>query len=136
VSSVCQLALAASRVPRRRWLARVEVMAGLQAAHELMLTDLRASPSVEELAEVANLSPAHFRRAYRDVYGAPPIQYRQRYRLDVAYRMIQRGTPVGKAALAVGYESLPTFSRQFLKRFGKNPSEIRPAIRPEISRFG
>lgn len=126
MSSVCQLALAASRVPRRRWLARVEVMAGLHASLVMMLTDLRTSHTVDELAEAANLSPAHFRRAFRDTYGASPVQYRQRYRLDVAYRMIQRCTPVGEAALAVGYESLPTFSRQFVKRFGRSPSELRP----------
>ena len=79
-----------------------------------------------ELARVACLSPNHLLRTFRQAFGQTPHQYLTSCRLIEARRLLAQGDlPVTEVCLAVGFESLGSFSALFRRRFGVPPSSCR-----------
>lgn len=79
--------------------------------------------TVQDLAQVANMSVSAFHQAFRDVTMASPIQYIKKVRLDKARELIQlEGTKVGEAAQQVGYNSSSQFSREYKRHFNQSPT--------------
>jgi AraC-like DNA-binding protein len=68
-----------------------------------------ASPlDVAALARVAHVSPAHFARQFRLVFGETPHRYLQRRRIERAMELLRdTGRPVTEVSLDVGFASLP-----------------------------
>ena len=63
---------------------------------------------------------------FKQAFGQTPMQFLQARRLDEARRLLS-GTdqPVTAICLAVGFESLGSFSWLFRKRFGLSPRQFR-----------
>ncbi|MGC5257613.1 helix-turn-helix domain-containing protein [Gordonia sp. DT218] len=81
---------------------------------------------VATLARIALISPAHFTRRFRDVFGETPHRYLQRRRIERACALLRNTElPVTEVAGAVGYESLGTFGRTFTAIIGRSPTEYR-----------
>lgn len=81
---------------------------------------------VPALAAVALMSPAHFNREFRRVFGETPHRYLQRRRVERAMFLLRTGSsPVTEVCLAVGFTSLGTFSRTFGSVVGCSPSAYR-----------
>ncbi|MCK9868626.1 helix-turn-helix transcriptional regulator [Nocardiopsis dassonvillei] len=81
---------------------------------------------VPGLARVALMSPAHFSRSFRAVFGETPHRYLQRRRMERAMALLREtDRSVTDIALAVGFDSLGTFSRTFLAVVGSPPSRYR-----------
>ena len=78
---------------------------------------------VEELACAANMSASAFHRGFKASTGLSPLQYQKQIRLYEARRMLF-ATPgdVASVALAVGYESLSQFTREYTRVFGSPPA--------------
>jgi AraC family transcriptional regulator len=82
--------------------------------------------TLPEMARVACLSPNHFLRTFREAFGETPHQFLRARRLAEARRLLaQSEMPVTEVCLAVGFESLGSFSTLFAKRFGVSPVEYR-----------
>jgi AraC-like DNA-binding protein len=81
------------------------------------------------------MSPAHFARRFRGLFGETPHRYLQRRRIERACAWLRDSrAPVTRIALAVGYESPGTFSRTFAAVMGQSPSAYRAsAMRHEAS---
>ena len=80
---------------------------------------------VEQLAELASMSPSKFHKAFKDVTSETPLQYLKKLRLNKAkYLIAQQGTKAYVAAYRVGYESPSQFSREFKRYFGYGPAEL------------
>jgi len=78
------------------------------------------------LATVACLSQNHLLSTFRQVYGETLHQFLIRRRLAEAKRLLARTQmPVTGICLAVGFESLGSFSTLFRSRFGVSPAEYR-----------
>ena len=78
---------------------------------------------VDELAAAANMSPSAFQRRFKTSTGLSPIQYQKRIRLYEARGMLfARPGDVAAVALAVGYESLSQFTREYARMFGSPPA--------------
>ena len=78
------------------------------------------------LARIAHVSPSHFSRTFRAVFGETPHRYLQRRRIERAMALLRDTTnPVTEVALLVGSNSLGTFSRTFRDVVGLSPSEYR-----------
>jgi AraC-like DNA-binding protein len=88
---------------------------------------LYASPlDVAALARVAHVSPAHFARQFRLVFGETPHRYLQRRRIERAMELLRdTDRPVTEVCLDVGFASLGTFSRTFSAVVGESPSAYR-----------
>jgi AraC-like DNA-binding protein len=81
---------------------------------------------VAALARVAHVSPAHFSRQFRAVFGETPHRYLQRRRIERAMELLRdTDRPVTEVCLDVGFASLGTFSRTFSAVVGESPSAYR-----------
>lgn len=78
---------------------------------------------VTAIARQAHISPYHFIRQFRALFGETPHQYRIRSRMVQAQALLtEQQLSVTETSLAVGHESLGTFSGQFLRHVGESPS--------------
>ncbi|PIE70020.1 MAG: hypothetical protein CSA22_10220 [Deltaproteobacteria bacterium] len=94
----------------------------LQRVKEMLENRLDDPPSLSELAKEAAMSPPKLNQCFRHLYGTTVFEYLRQQRFDQAKDMLEQGLSVTEAALAVGYESLASFSLAFKKRFGDSPS--------------
>ena len=77
---------------------------------------------VEDLASRSNMAPSTFHRYFKDITTLSPLQYQKRLRLDEAQRLMLSGEyDVTQAAMAVGYESVTQFIREYKRLFGEPP---------------
>ncbi|MBS7458133.1 AraC family transcriptional regulator [Coralloluteibacterium stylophorae] len=84
---------------------------------------------VERLAGAAGMSPSTFHQHFRAVTTLSPLQFQKQLRLIEARRMmLADGVSSSVAAHAVGYESVPQFTREYGRMFGASPvRDIRTA---------
>lgn len=81
---------------------------------------------VTAMAEVANLSPAHFARAFASTVGMTPFRYVMSRRLARAYELLEHTRrSVLDIALDVGFRSPSHFTSRFHREFGVVPRAIR-----------
>ncbi len=98
------------------------------------LRDTSAPPmSVERIAKEAGISHFHFIRRFRAMFGVTPHQYRIDARLRDARLLLARGSSVTEACLAVGFESVGTFSSLFTQRVGITPISYRRGSRASVT---
>jgi transcriptional regulator GlxA family with amidase domain len=87
---------------------------------------LDAALSVGELAEVANLSPRQFSRAFHAETGQSPAKAVENLRLEAARLMIEQGRhPIDVVARQTGFADRDRMRRAFLRTFGQPPQVIR-----------
>ena len=85
---------------------------------------------VEQLAETAGMSPSSFHEHFRAITSLTPLQFQKQLRLIEARRMmLTDGAGIGSAAHAVGYESVPQFTREYGRMFGTPPARDMKAAR-------
>lgn len=77
---------------------------------------------IEQLAEVATMSPSSFHQHFKIMTSMTPVQYQKQLRLVEARRlMLSEAANVSEAAYHVGYESASQFSREYTRSFGVAP---------------
>lgn len=83
-------------------------------------------PSLEILAETANLSPFHFHRVFKGLTGESLAEHIRRLRLEFAASQLKFGDKgITMIAMDAGYESHEAFTRAFYRCFGEAPSVYR-----------
>jgi len=92
-----------------------------------VLKDLQGDLSLETLAGIANYSPYHFQKLFKQVMGESPKQYVIRIRLETAahFLVIQKNKPVQVIAMDCGFSSPAVFSRAFKHYFEVSAEEFR-----------
>jgi len=87
--------------------------------------------AVDHLASIAGMSVSSFHHHFRNVTSLPPRQFQKQLRLIEARRlMLAESLSASNAAYAVGYESVPQFTREYGRLFGLPPvREIEAARR-------
>ena len=87
---------------------------------------------VAAVAAVAHISPAHFSRTFRAVFGETPHRYLQRRRVERSMFLLREtDLRVTDICLDVGFTSLGTFSRTFREIVGQPPLAYRRSSAPE-----
>ncbi|MFK7948862.1 MAG: DNA-binding response regulator, partial [Saprospiraceae bacterium] len=81
--------------------------------------------SVEQLAHLMTMSISSLFKKTKRIVGLTPMQYIKEVRLLEARKFleIQKYDSVKAIVYSVGFRDVRNFSRNFKKRFGKNPSE-------------
>ena len=89
---------------------------------------------VPTVAAVAHVSPAHFSRSFRAVFGETPHRYLQRRRVERSMFLLREtGRSVTDICFDVGFTSLGTFSRTFREIVGESPSDYRQGHGPIVA---
>jgi len=112
--------------PGRRPVTRAELYRRLHRGRDF-LSSCHAQPvNVALAAKAAHLSPYHFHRMFKLAFRQTPNQFLQDCRLAAARRLLLGSDqPITSICLAIGFESLGSFSWLFRKRFGLSPRQFR-----------
>jgi AraC-like DNA-binding protein len=90
---------------------------------------------VPALARAAHLSPAHFSREFRRVFGETPHQYLLTRRMERAAALLRTtDRSVLDICLTVGLSSVGSFTTSFRRTYGLSPTEYRAAHPPAATR--
>jgi transcriptional regulator GlxA family with amidase domain len=88
--------------------------------------NLHAALTVEQLAEVASLSPRQFSRAFRTETGQSPAKAVESLRLEAARLMIEQSRhPIDIVARETGFVDRRRMREAFLRAFGQPPQVFR-----------
>jgi AraC-like DNA-binding protein len=80
---------------------------------------------VEELAQLANVSPSALHRMFRRHTRLTPIAYAMKLRIGSACSLLMEGAPsIAAVAARVGYTNLSNFNRQFRALKGTTPRQF------------
>jgi transcriptional regulator GlxA family with amidase domain len=97
--------------------------------------NLRADLSVSKLAEVANLSPRQFGRAFQKETGQSPAKAVEKLRLESARLMIEQSRhPILVVARETGFVDPRRMREAFMRTFGLPPQAFRRHARERSKR--
>jgi transcriptional regulator GlxA family with amidase domain len=87
-----------------------------------ILRNLHQDLSVNTLARRACMSPSHFNRAFKSVFGSAPAEFIEMLRINEAKRRLSvPKRTLDTIAASVGFSDAQTFQRAFERRFGAKP---------------
>jgi AraC-like DNA-binding protein len=90
---------------------------------------------VDDMARAAGLSRAHFSREFRRVFGESPHAYLLTRRLERAAALLRNtDRSVTDICLAVGLQSLGSFTTSFTRMYRESPTAYRARFPPAIQR--
>ncbi|MDY6922545.1 MAG: AraC family transcriptional regulator [Pseudomonadota bacterium] len=106
-------------------------LAQVRKAVDWLRTHFDQPVPVKALADIAAMSVPAFNRHFRTATATSPLQYQKALRLQAARQLLSRGADVTRTAQAVGYESIPQFSREYARRFERSPKQDAVAMRED-----
>lgn len=111
---------------RDHWLTRVE---------DYLRAHFRESPSLQTLATIADVHPAHLSRAFRDRHGMSPAQLVRALRVEWAAAALgdTRHT-IAEIAQRAGFADQSHFTRHFRHAMGVTPARFRAGAAATSSR--
>ena len=99
-------------------------------SRDYLAASIEDKPRLEDAAAVACLSQYHFHRLFARAFGETPHGFLTRMRIERARKLLaSEHLPVTDVCLAVGYDSLGSFSTLFRTQTGMTPIEFRKAVR-------
>ncbi|ATI80015.1 GlxA family transcriptional regulator [Sphingobium yanoikuyae] len=102
----------------------------MQAVLTFARRNLTSRLSVEDLAEVAHLSPRQFSRAFQTETGQSPAKAIEHLRLEAARTLMEDSNhSIDVVAQQTGFADRDRMRRAFLRTFGQPPNVIRRAAR-------
>ncbi len=129
-----QIRAQVDRVPSLRLSTRQELFRRLLVGRDYIHSHYSESLSLANVARAACLSLFHFHRGFTLAFQETPHSYLTGLRLAQAREMIERGSSVLDACVAVGFSSPSAFSRLFRARLGQSPSQVSPKVRRKFAR--
>lgn len=120
-SAVLELVAQACRhgnAPNRPgWLKRV-----LERLHDHPL----ATPSLQELAALAGVHPAHLARRFQQMQGVSVGEYQRALRIGIARKALaESARPIASVAAEAGFTDQSHFARVFKRMTGQTPRDFR-----------
>jgi AraC-like DNA-binding protein len=103
----------------------------IRLARQVLQREYDAPITIEDLSREVALSPFHLIRSFRRVYRQTPHQYLVELRIAKAKELLRNtDLSVTEICVAVGFESLGSFSTLFRKLVGIAPSAYRERSQP------
>jgi AraC-like DNA-binding protein len=100
--------------------------AAVAAAVAYIRRHFRRPIRIDELAEIAGLSPSQLQRSFKRFYGTTPVAMVSRLRVEAACHMlVDRTLEFNSIASDLGYASASFFSTQFRQLMDMSPREFR-----------
>ncbi len=130
----CRFALAAAKVPSKRWRTRAELLILLEQVHQDVSEG--GCPDLSALSLKAGVSPSHLQRLFTATYGASPKTLADRLRAEEAARLLAAGAKPIEVMAALRYSELSAFSRSFKRHFGVSPRDFCKNCQPRTVQIG
>jgi AraC-like DNA-binding protein len=108
--------------------ARPDALAAWQVARvrAFIGENLHRTIHTKDLSAVAQRSPAHFSRSFKQAFGEPPHAYVVRRRLERAcHLMITSSASLNEIAMSVGFSHQAHLCKLFRQALGQSPSSWR-----------
>jgi AraC family transcriptional regulator len=100
----------------------------LAVVREWIEDNFNRTLSLDELAGIAAMNHQHFLRLFSKVFHKTPHQYIIDRRIAEAKQLLlDPGMAVADVCLAIGWDSLSTFTQLFKQRTGQTPGDYRKA---------
>jgi AraC-like DNA-binding protein len=84
---------------------------------------------LDELAQIAELSPCRFNRRFAQAFGMPPHEYHNQIRTQEAKRLLAAGVSLAETAVHCGFNDQSHMNRIFKKLVGLTPGHYAKAYR-------
>ncbi|MGH9754323.1 MAG: helix-turn-helix domain-containing protein [Blastocatellia bacterium] len=98
----------------------------LRRVTEFIEENLERDLTLAEIAEIAELSPFHFARSFKQATGSTPIQFLTRRRIDLAKRLlVENELPIVEIGLRAGFKNQSHFTTLFRKITAMTPKAYR-----------
>ncbi|WP_127081214.1 AraC family transcriptional regulator [Dulcicalothrix desertica] len=102
----------------------------LQQAIEYIHAHLDQDLSLEQIAQVINISPTYFASLFKRATGTSPHQYVIQQRVERAKLMLSKtDIAIADIALQVGFSSQSHLTQQFKRLTGITPKQVRNTIK-------
>jgi AraC-like DNA-binding protein len=113
-------------MPAARFATRMELYRRLHRAKDFLDASLDTPVSLADSASIACLSPHHYLRTFKKVFGETPHQYLGRKRMERARTLVlSSDIPITQICYDLGFESLGSFSWLFRRTHGLSPRQLR-----------
>jgi AraC family transcriptional regulator, exoenzyme S synthesis regulatory protein ExsA len=87
---------------------------------------LYSNISVDELATLCNMSVSTFKREFNKTFNTTPAVYLKNRKLEKSKELLNLSRKrINEIASECGFNDLSHFSKSFVQKYGKNPSEYR-----------
>jgi AraC family transcriptional regulator len=98
----------------------------LRRVTEFIEENLEHDLTLAEIAEIAELSPFHFARSFKQATGSTPIQFLTQRRIDLAKRLlVESELPIVEVGLRAGFKNQSHFTTLFRKTTAMTPKAYR-----------
>lgn len=119
-----QLYQRAGKLPAYR-IERSEIYKMMEVEAELIKDFSKPAPTIELLASKFGMGISKLKRQFRLVYGFPIYEYFQKYRMEMAKKMLLTGEySIKEIGYKLCYQNLSNFARAFKKTYQYLPSEV------------
>ncbi|HYZ57711.1 MAG TPA: GlxA family transcriptional regulator [Streptosporangiaceae bacterium] len=106
--------------------------APLRRLCDTVAADPAGDYSLASLSSLANVSPRHLTRLFRDELGTTPAKYVELIRFDTARDLLDAGSSVTDAAYRSGFGSSESLRRAFIQHLGISPRAYQQRFRSAI----
>ena len=91
--------------------------------------NLAENISLAKLAELIQLSPFHFCRAFKQSFGVPPHRYHTQRRIERAKALLANPKDsVTNIGMTIGFSETSSFTAAFRKASGMTPTNYRRGL--------
>jgi len=98
----------------------------LRRVTEFIDENLERDLTLAEIAEIAELSPFHFARSFKQATNSTPIQFLMQRRVDLARRLlVESEAPIVEIGLRAGFKNQSHFTTLFRKITAMTPKAYR-----------
>ena len=98
----------------------------IEPALQMVRTDYRTFLSVDQLAELCNVSKSHFCRIFKLVTGRTVVQYVTDYRLKIAKMLLEYSNDsIAYVADSCGFQDEGYFCRCYKRKYHRTPKQDR-----------
>lgn len=98
----------------------------IQIVQRHIESNLTDKLNVDELAQLANMTPRTFIRKFKKSTGSTPYEYLQRIKMEKAKKLLEtKDIGIEQVTYEVGYSDFASFRKVFKKNVGLNPSEYK-----------
>ena len=81
---------------------------------------------IDDIADIAAISPRHFKRRFKKATNETPLAYIQHLRIEYAKKLLEKSSEtINEITYKIGYEDINSFRRLFKKNTGISPKDYR-----------